>query len=87
MDANTPATHEFTINGRIFDGELCMTLNYSAARYSRSTVDDFMNGWRAELEALIAHCLDTEAGGVTQSDVIGVDIGEVSLDDWLDEVL
>ncbi|MEH6642860.1 amino acid adenylation domain-containing protein [Vreelandella glaciei] len=87
MDASGTAIYDFTINGRIFDGELCMTMNYSAARYSRSTVDEFMNGWQVELEALVAHCLDAEAGGVTQSDVVGVDIGEVSLDDWLDEVL
>ncbi|MGO3244265.1 MAG: amino acid adenylation domain-containing protein, partial [Halomonas sp.] len=87
IDANGTATHDFTINGQIFDGELCMTLNYSTALYSRSTVDEFMDGWRAELEALVAHCLDTEAGGVTQSDLVGVDIGEVTLDDWLDEVL
>ena len=33
IDVNGTATHDFTINGQIFDGELCMTLNYSTALY------------------------------------------------------
>ena len=48
-------------------GELSLNVGYSEARYEKATIEAFINLYRAELEALIAHCTG-DVHGVTPSD-------------------
>ena len=61
-DASAPLSHEFTINGRVYDGELVMTAAFSTARHDTADVQAWMGRYRQELEGLIDHCLSGARG-------------------------
>ncbi|RZK99827.1 MAG: amino acid adenylation domain-containing protein, partial [Rubrivivax sp.] len=66
-DGAAPQSHEFSINGRVQGGELCLDVGYSAARYERATVQRWVDRFRDELQALVDHCTGP-VRGVTPSD-------------------
>ncbi|SFA91721.1 non-ribosomal peptide synthase domain TIGR01720/amino acid adenylation domain-containing protein [Delftia tsuruhatensis] len=78
-DASAPLSHEFTINGRVYDGELVMTAAFSTARHDTADVQAWMGRYRQELEGLIDHCL-SGAQGVTPSDFPLARITQAQLD-------
>ncbi|WP_418515016.1 non-ribosomal peptide synthase/polyketide synthase [Delftia sp. PS-11] len=78
-DASAPLSHEFTINGRVYDGELVMTAGFSEARHDTADVQAWMARYRQELEALIDHCL-SGAQGVTPSDFPLARVTQAQLD-------
>ncbi|MGY8527505.1 amino acid adenylation domain-containing protein, partial [Paracidovorax citrulli] len=67
QDPSAPLSHPLAISGQVFDGELRLTLAFSAARHRRATVQRIADALRQELQALIAHCT-SGASGVTPSD-------------------
>ncbi|MDC6171285.1 condensation domain-containing protein, partial [Paucibacter sp. XJ19-41] len=74
MDEDGPASHELSINGQVFDGELRLNLSHGEQRYSRAMIEALLQAFREELIGLIAHCVDGVAAqggalGVTPSDV------------------
>ncbi|HKX52257.1 MAG TPA: condensation domain-containing protein, partial [Nitrosospira sp.] len=78
-NAAAPLEHEISINGRVYGGELSLDVSYSDARYNQATIDAFITLYKAELEALIAHC----SGGalaVTPSDFLLARIEQHELD-------
>ncbi|MDH1459526.1 non-ribosomal peptide synthase/polyketide synthase [Delftia tsuruhatensis] len=78
-DASAPLSHEFTINGRVYDGELVMTAAFSTARHDTADVQAWMGRYRQELEGLIDHCL-SGAQGVTPSDFPLARVTQAQLD-------
>jgi len=46
------------IIGQVYDGSLALRCVYSVRRYRPETVQALMDAYRAELEALIDHCLE-----------------------------
>lgn len=59
--------HEFSIDGQVYDGQLALSVRYSPARHDAVEVQRFIDAFRGELLALIAHCTGG-ALGVTPSD-------------------
>ncbi len=79
MDEAAPLEHEISINGSVYGGELSLDVSYSEARYEKATIEVFINLYRAELEALIAHCTG-DVHGVTPSDFPLAGITQQELD-------
>ncbi|MDH6593497.1 amino acid adenylation domain-containing protein/non-ribosomal peptide synthase protein (TIGR01720 family) [Variovorax sp. TBS-050B] len=67
VDARAPLTHEFAVNGQVYEGMLRLRVSYSGARHARGAVEGWMQRFREELEALVAHCT-SGAAGVSPSD-------------------
>src|SRR5688500_14095383 len=55
-DEAAPLEHEISINGSVYGGELRLDIGYSNARYNTATIEALIKLYKAELEALIAHC-------------------------------
>ena len=79
VDAGAPLTHEFAVNGQVHEGVLALRVSYSQARHDRSAVEDWVQRFQQELEALAAHCT-SGAQGVTPSDFPLARIGPQQLD-------
>ena len=67
VDGGAPLTHEFSINGQVYDGELSLRASFSGARHDRAAVQGWMQRFQQELEALVRHCTGG-AQGVTPAD-------------------
>ncbi|WP_256376925.1 non-ribosomal peptide synthetase [Nitrosospira multiformis] len=78
-DENAPLSHDISINGHVYEGELCLTVSYSDARYHRATIEAFMNVYQAELETLIVHCT-SGIQGLAPSDFPLVELTQRELD-------
>jgi amino acid adenylation domain-containing protein/non-ribosomal peptide synthase protein (TIGR01720 family) len=74
-----PLTHEFAVNGQVYEGVLTLRVSYSQARHERSAVAGWVQRFQQELEALVAHCT-SGAQGVTPSDFPLARIGPQQLD-------
>ncbi len=59
---------------------------FSSKLFSRSDVEAVLQNVQTELTALIRHCMDPSAGGLTPSDLPDVDLGQEELDELLAEV-
>jgi amino acid adenylation domain-containing protein/non-ribosomal peptide synthase protein (TIGR01720 family) len=78
-------THLLEVDGFVVDGKLQFTWKYSENIYRRATVEYLAQTLIEELEILIAHCLQLDAGGYTPSDFPEVDLNQGELDELLDE--
>jgi amino acid adenylation domain-containing protein/non-ribosomal peptide synthase protein (TIGR01720 family) len=79
VDPGAPLTHEFAVNGQVYEGVLTLRVSYSRARHDRSAVAGWVQRFQQELEALVAHCT-SGAQGVTPSDFPLARIGPRQLD-------
>ena len=70
-------------NAVIFDGQLRIDWTYSRNLHSDATVSRLAEEVRANLEALIAHCLSAHDDGWTPSDFPTADLSQSELDDLL----
>jgi amino acid adenylation domain-containing protein/non-ribosomal peptide synthase protein (TIGR01720 family) len=78
-DPQGERSHEFTINGQVFGGELRLVVGYSRERYEPATVQAWVDGFTRELQALVAHCLQGPMG-MTPSDFPLARLGQAQLD-------
>jgi amino acid adenylation domain-containing protein/non-ribosomal peptide synthase protein (TIGR01720 family) len=67
VDDGAPLTHEFSVNGQVFDGQLRLSVSFSRARHDAEAVLGWARHFRDELEALVRHCAGGPLG-VTPSD-------------------
>src|SRR6185312_109545 len=81
-DENAPLSHDISISGHVYEGELCLTVSYSDARYHKTTIEAFINAYQTELETLIVHCT-SGIQGLTPSDFPLVEITQRELDSLL----
>ncbi|SDY98564.1 non-ribosomal peptide synthetase, partial [Nitrosomonas halophila] len=80
MDGEALAEHDISINCHIYDGEFCVAIGYSAARYAQATIETFANSYLAELKSVITHCSRSDTQGVTPSDFPLIRIAQEELD-------
>ena len=57
-----------SVDGQVYGGELTLRWTFSEQRFSPATIERLAQAYQVELEALIAHCLGADAGGITPSD-------------------
>ncbi|MEK1939608.1 MAG: amino acid adenylation domain-containing protein [Pseudomonas sp.] len=57
-----------SINGQVLNGELELGWTFSREMFDKTLIADLAEHYLHELQALIAHCLSSEAGGATPSD-------------------
>ncbi|WP_447639632.1 non-ribosomal peptide synthase/polyketide synthase [Pandoraea norimbergensis] len=66
--SDTPLTHDLSIDAKVVGGELNVALSFSARRLKPQGVEALAAAIDTELSAILAHCLDETAAGVTSGD-------------------
>jgi non-ribosomal peptide synthase protein (TIGR01720 family) len=90
-DPSAARRYLIDVTASVIEGQLRIAWTYSQERHRQETIAGIAHACMAALEALIAHCLDPEAGGYTPSDFPDAAIDQESLDrvlaelDWEDE--
>jgi len=79
-DQQAPLPNELSVDGQVYGGELLLRWTYSRERYEESTVSALAQAYLDELQALIAHCLEDGAGGLTTSDFPLAQLTQAQLD-------
>lgn len=74
------------VNGKVINGRLEMTWNYSENIHLRSTVENLAQHFMTALRELISHCLSPEAGGYTPSDFPEAELDQSDLDALMREL-
>ncbi len=75
-----PRSHLLEINGSVREEGLRMSFTYSSPLHRPETVAQLADGFVAELERLIAHCLSPGAGGYTPADFPLAELSQERLD-------
>ncbi|QEY62655.1 amino acid adenylation domain-containing protein [Metapseudomonas lalkuanensis] len=65
---DAPLANWLSVEGQVYGGELSLQFGFSREMYHRETIAAVADAYRAELEALIAHCVSEGNGGFTPSD-------------------
>jgi len=73
--------YKLQVNGTVIDGELHMSWEYSTAVHRKETVAQLAAEHLRELERLIRHCQNANAGGFTPSDFAEFKWSESDLED------
>ncbi len=79
MDQNVRQQHELSINSHVYNGEFCLDIDYSEARYLRTTIEGLAKIFMTELRSVIAHCT-SGVRGITPSDFPLLRIDQHELD-------
>ncbi|WP_218147796.1 amino acid adenylation domain-containing protein [Nitrosomonas sp. Nm166] len=79
MDQNVRQLHELSINSLVYNGEFCLDIYYSEARYLKTTVQALADIFITELQSVIAHCM-SGVRGITPSDFSLLQINQHELD-------
>ncbi|WP_430231281.1 amino acid adenylation domain-containing protein, partial [Nitrosomonas communis] len=79
MDRDALQAHDLSINSHIYEGQLCLEVSYSKARYTRANIEAFIRIFLVELESVIAHCTQG-IRAVTPSDFPLLQITQGELD-------
>jgi len=74
------------VDGGIMGGQLRMAWTYSENMHSRSTIENFAQGFIKALNEIIDHCLSPDAGGFTPSDFSLPDLSQRELDKLIAEL-
>ena len=67
-DPDAPLPNELSVDSQVYGGELVLRWTFSRERHDQQTIQDLAQAYLAELQALVAHCLEDNAGGLTPSD-------------------
>ncbi|MGZ9705569.1 non-ribosomal peptide synthetase [Pseudomonas sp. GNP013] len=67
-DPDAPLPNELSVDSQVYGGELVLRWTFSRERHEPQTIRALADGYLAELQGLIAHCLEDEAFGLTPSD-------------------
>ncbi|MBH3339929.1 non-ribosomal peptide synthetase [Pseudomonas mendocina] len=79
-DEQAPLPNELSVDGQVYGGELLLRWTYSRERYAAQTVEALAQAYLDELQALIGHCLEDGAGGLTPSDFPLAQLTQAQLD-------
>ncbi|OZI60180.1 non-ribosomal peptide synthetase [Bordetella genomosp. 11] len=89
---DAPLSHALTVNGRVYDGQLSLSLGYSGAQWHEATMRELAARWTEALSTVIGHCTggaqgvtpsDFPLAGLTQSEVDALPIGQ-PMGQWQD---
>ncbi|AKS08856.1 non-ribosomal peptide synthetase [Pseudomonas trivialis] len=67
-DPDAPLPNELSVDSQVYGGELVLRWTFSRERFDQQTVCELADAYLAELQSLVAHCLEGTAGGLTPSD-------------------
>ncbi|TDJ74247.1 amino acid adenylation domain-containing protein [Pseudomonas putida] len=82
---DTPLGNWLSLNGQVMDGELAVHWSFSDQVFEPAAIQALAERYGDELRALVAHCLGSEAGALTPSDVVGVALSQDALDELLSD--
>ncbi|MCY1271539.1 Linear gramicidin synthase subunit B [compost metagenome] len=77
---DAPLANWLSVEGQVYGGELALQFGYSREMYRRETIEALAEAYRAELEALVEHCLAEGNGGFTPSDFPLAKLTQAQLD-------
>lgn len=69
-----------SIDGQVYGGELTLRFTYSEQRFDPVDIERLAQAYERELRGVIAHCLESDAGGVTPSDFPLAKLDQAQLD-------
>jgi amino acid adenylation domain-containing protein/non-ribosomal peptide synthase protein (TIGR01720 family) len=67
-DPKAPLPNELSIDSQVYGGELLLRWTFSGERHDPQTIGALADAYLGELQSLIEHCLQDDAGGLTPSD-------------------
>ena len=79
-DGEAPLSNWLSVDGQVFDARLGLRFTFSTEMFDAATIEGLARAYLDELRALIAHCLEDEAGGATPSDFPLAGIDQAQLD-------
>jgi len=77
-DATLP--NWLSVDGQVYGGELTLRWTFSEQLFRLETIEQLAQAYQRTLQALIQHCLQPEAGGITPSDFPLARLGQAQLD-------
>ncbi|NCE86016.1 non-ribosomal peptide synthetase [Pseudomonas sp. Q1] len=79
-DPDAPLPNLLSVDSQVYGGELVLRWTFSRERHDRQTIRELAEGYLAELQRLIVHCLKDDAGGFTPSDFPLAHLTQAQLD-------
>ncbi|WP_323986982.1 non-ribosomal peptide synthetase [Pseudomonas canadensis] len=67
-DPDAPLPNELSVDSQVYGGELVLRWTFSRERHDQQSIHELADAYLAELQSLVAHCLQDNAGGLTPSD-------------------
>ena len=67
-DPDAPLPNELSVDSQVYGGELVLRWTFSRERHDPQTLQALADAYLAELQGLVAHCLEDSVGGLTPSD-------------------
>ncbi|WCM49879.1 non-ribosomal peptide synthase/polyketide synthase [Pseudomonas sp. WJP1] len=80
QSADAPLPNWLSVDGQVYGGELKLDWTFSRECFELREIEALANDFRAELLALIDHCLSDGAGGVTPADFPLARLSQAQLD-------
>ncbi|MDR6232871.1 non-ribosomal peptide synthetase [Pseudomonas oryzihabitans] len=80
QDPGAPLANWLTVEGQVYGGQLSLQWGFSRAMFAEADIQDLVEAFRLELEAVIEHCGDPRQGGVTPSDFPLAELTQAQLD-------
>nr|WP_244216303.1 non-ribosomal peptide synthase/polyketide synthase [Pseudomonas daroniae] len=87
QSAQAPLGNWLSINGQVYGGELSLDWSFSRDMFKTDTIAWLADEYARELKQVIEHCTHSGTGGMTPSDLVGVEMDQQALDCLLDEIL
>ncbi|WP_054886199.1 non-ribosomal peptide synthetase [Pseudomonas sp. NBRC 111130] len=78
--ADAPLGNWLSVNGQVLGGELELGFTFSQAMFDEPVIASLADDYAGELAALVAHCLDRQAGGATPADFPLAGLTQAQLD-------
>ncbi|NWE20317.1 non-ribosomal peptide synthetase [Pseudomonas sp. P7548] len=79
-DPDAPLPNELSVDSQVYGGELVLRWTFSRERHDQHTIRELADAYLAELQGLVAHCLQDDAGGLTPSDFPLAHLTQLQLD-------
>jgi len=80
QSADAPLGNWLSVNGQVLGGELELGWTFSDAMFDEPAIAALAADYARELAAVVAHCLDSQAGGATPADFPLAGLSQVQLD-------
>ncbi len=79
-DPDAPLPNELSVDSQVYGGELVLRWTFSRERHDPQTLQALADAYLAELQSLVAHCLEDSVGGLTPSDFPLAHLTQAQLD-------
>ncbi|ETK21803.1 non-ribosomal peptide synthetase [Pseudomonas sp. FH1] len=79
-DPDAPLPNELSVDSQVYGGELVLRWTFSRERHDQQSIHELADAYLAELQSLVAHCLQDDAGGLTPSDFPLAHLTQAQLD-------